>query len=247
MPQDPAEAGVRLAQLARDEGIPLRLFGGVAIWSRCPTARQGPLSRSYADFDFVTQSRATRRVSAFLEAQGYKADKMFNAIHGASRMTFANEVTRKPVDVIVDRFEMCHTIDLRDRFDSDELTVPLAELLLMKLQVVQLNEKDLRDMLALLADHPVDQDGPDVIDLRRITQLTANDWGLEHTIRKTLDQLHRSAANYGLPETVVGTIQGRIDALLSALDTAPKSVRWRLRAQIGERVRWYELPEEAHR
>ncbi len=247
MPQDSPEEGVRLAQAARDQGIPLRLFGGGAIWARCATAREGPLNRTYADFDFATLGKATRRVSAFLEAQGYQPDRMFNAIHGASRMTFANAVTKRPVDVIVDRFEMCHTIDLRSRFEGDELTVPLTDLLLMKLQVVQLNEKDVRDMLAILADHPVDQDGPDVIDVRRINEVTSNDWGFEHTIRKTLDHLRRVAGTYGLADSVVATISGRIDALVAAMDAAPKSLRWRLRSQVGERVRWYELPEEAHR
>jgi hypothetical protein len=162
-------------------------------------------------------------------------------------MTFMDPVHHRPIDVIVDRFQMCHTIDLRSRFSGDELTVPLTDLLLMKLQVVQLNDKDVRDALAILADHPVDQDGPDVIDIGRIRELTSNDWGFEHTIRKTLDHLRRAATNYGLSESVVATISARIDAIVAALDSAPKGMRWRLRARVGERVRWYELPEEAHR
>jgi hypothetical protein len=245
--EDTAEEGLRLARAARDAGIPLRLFGGVAIWSRCPSAREGSLRLSYADIDLVTLGRATKAVSAFLEADGYEPDRLFNALHGASRMTFADPVRRRPIDVIVDRFQMCHTIDLRDRFESDELTLPLADLLLTKLQVVQLNDKDVRDSLAILADHPVDQDGPDVVGLERIRELTSNDWGFEHTIRGTLHQLRQRLGDYGLTKSIVSTIEHRIDALIAALDSAPKGLRWRLRAQVGERVRWYELPEEARR
>ena len=247
MLEDTGDEGVRIAGAARDAGIPLKLFGGVAIWSRCPSARKEPLRRTYADVDFVTVSKATRRASDFLDQQGYKPDRMFNALHGASRMIFVNPTTKGPVDVIVDRFQMCHTIDLRDRLAGGELTVPLSDLLLMKLQIVQLNEKDVRDLLALLADHPIDQDGPDVIDEGRIRKLTGDDWGLEHTIRKTLEHLRRVAPDYGLSEPVVATISQRIGALITALDHAPKTLRWRLRDRVGERVRWYEIPEEARR
>jgi hypothetical protein len=223
------------------------LFGGVAIWQRCPSARAESLGRSYADIDFVTVGRATRPVSQFLEAHGYQADRLFNSLHGASRLTFADPIRHRPIDVIVDRFQMCHTIDLRDRFEGDELTVPLTDLLIMKLQVIQLNDKDVRDSLAILADHPVDQDGPDVIDIRRLRDLTTNDWGLEHTVRKTLAYLRRALGNYSLSESTAVTIGNRIDALVAALDSGPKGLRWRLRDQIGERVRWYELPEEPRR
>jgi hypothetical protein len=265
MLDDTAEEGVRLARAAHDAALPLRLFGGVAIWYRCSSARERGLRRTYADIDFVTVGRSTRAVSRFLESQGYEPDRLFNSLHSASRMTFKHPVHRRPIDVIVDQFQMCHTIDLREGFrrhpashpqagegneraeQGEDLTVPLTDLLLMKLQVVQLNDKDVRDALAILADHPVDQDGPDVIDVGRIRELTSNDWGFEHTIRKTLDHLRGAVINYGLSEAAVATLSGRIDALVAALDSAPKSLRWKLRAQVGERVRWYELPEEAHR
>ena len=236
-----------MARAALDAGIPLRLFGGVATWYRCSSAQNGSLRRSYADIDFVTLGRATKTVSQFLETQGYEPDRLFNALHSASRMTFIDAARHRPVDVIVDRFQMCHTIDLRDRFEPGELTVPLTDLLLMKLQVVELNDKDLRDLLAILADHPVDTGGPDVIDVERIRDLTRNDWGFEHTIRGTLDHLRRVVERYGLPESAEATIQQRIDALAAALASAPKTIGWRLRAQVGERLRWFELPEEPRR
>src|SRR5919201_6262065 len=94
--EDPVEEALRIATLARDARIPLRLFGGVAIALRCPTARTGPLRRVYGDIDLVTLGRSTRMVSQFLESHGYQADRLFNALHSASRMTFVDPVRQRP-------------------------------------------------------------------------------------------------------------------------------------------------------
>ena len=34
------------------------------------------------------------------------------------------------------------------------------------------------------------------------------------------------------------------EAMRQAMEAAPKSVRWKMRARVGEKVTWYELPEE---
>jgi hypothetical protein len=242
-----SEVGIRLATDARDAGLPLKLFGGVAVWVQCPSARRPPLARECADVDFATLSASTSDVTRFFESRDYVPDKLFNALHSASRMTFSDRATGRPVDVIVDRFIQCHTIDLRPSLRSNELTIPITDLLVTKLQIVQLNDKDLRDLCALLADHPVVVDMPEAIDPRRLVGLTSGDWGLEHTIRRTLDRLSEAPARFGLTSVVAQTVRERIADVLRVLDAAPKSIGWRLRAQIGERLRWYEVPEESRR
>ena len=147
----------------------MRLLGGVAVWARCPSARRPELAREYGDVDIVTPGRSAREVGRFLESLGYEPDKLFNALHGAQRMNFMDAGHDRPLDVLVDRFVMCHALDLRDRLAVEELTIPLADLLLTKLQVVKINEKDLLDLLALLADHAPDHGG-DAIDLRRVVR-----------------------------------------------------------------------------
>jgi hypothetical protein len=223
------------------------VFGGAAVWLRCPSAHSEPLRRPYADIDFASRAKARQEINRFFEAEGYQAEKLFNALHGATRLIFAQPTTGRPVDVIFDQFTMCHTIDLRDRLELDDVTLPLADLLLTKLQIVELNEKDLLDILALLADHPVGRPDSDAIDVDRITTVTRDDWGLEHTIRRTLDRARQAAGQVGVAEEVDRTIGERIGAIVAALDTAPKTRKWRLRARVGERVRWYALPEEARR
>jgi len=240
---EPTHEGLRLVGAADAQGVVLRLVGGVAIWARCPSARRPPLARRYNDIDFVTRSGSAAAVTAFLTDQGYEPNRMFNALHGAQRLMYADPARGRVVDVLVDRFVMCHRLDLRDRLAIDARTLPLADLLLTKLQVVELNEKDLMDLLALLADHDLDGDG-DAIGTARILAVTRDDWGLEHTIRGTLARVRDAAGSQGLDGTVAEGICSRIDRLVELLDQAGKTLRWRMRARLGERVRWYQLPEE---
>lgn len=241
---EPTEEGLRLVGAAVAHGIVLRLVGGVGIWARCPSAHRPPLARRYNDIDVVTRSGSTAAVTAFFVGQGYEPNRMFNALRGAQRLMYADPARERVVDVLVDRFVMCHRLDLRDRLALDARTLPLSDLLLTKLQVVELNDKDVTDLLALLADHYLDGEEGDAIGTARILAVTADDWGLEHTIRGTLMRVRDAAAAYDLDGPTTARIQSRIDRLVELLDRAPKTLRWRMRARLGERVRWYELPEE---
>jgi hypothetical protein len=237
-----AEEGRRLATAAREDDLALRLLGGVAIWHHCPSARVAPLARPYGDADFVGRSSERKRITGFMEGEGYEADKMFNALHGATRLNFHDPARGRPVDVLLDRFVMAHALDLRDSASSDGLTISLADLLLTKLQVVSINEKDVKDLLALLVDHAL---GSSEIDVDHILQVTRNDWGLEHTIHRTLSTLNGMASEHGLDAPQVERVRARITELSAALDGAPKGTKWKVRARVGERVKWYEEPEEA--
>lgn len=237
-----AEEGVRLATAARDAGLRLRLLGGVAVWWHCPSARTPPLARSYGDADFMGPGREGKRITAFMEEHGYEADKMFNALHGASRLNFSDPARDRPVDVLLDKFVMAHELDLRDSVSPDGLTVALADLLMTKLQVVSINEKDVRDLSALLVDHRL---AGDDIDLARILEVTRNDWGLEHTMHQSLATLGQMINGFGLTADQVDAVTERIAELSEALNAASKSAKWKMRARVGERVKWYEEPEEA--
>jgi hypothetical protein len=240
--EDVPDAGRRLAADAAAAGLPLRLIGGVAVWACCPSARTAPLARPYGDVDLVGRARDRSAIAAFLEARGLEPDRMFNALHGASRLNFHDPRRDLPIDVLLDRFTMAHSLDLRERLTGDGLTLPLADLLLTKLQVVSINEKDLRDLAALLLDHDL---GPAAIDTERILEVTRSDWGFEHTIHGTLSTLVRRVGDFGLDEASTRRIVERAEQLGAALHAAPKSARWKMRARVGERARWYEEPEEA--
>jgi hypothetical protein len=237
-----AEEGVRLAAAARDDGLALRLLGGVAVWCHCPSARVPPLARTYGDADFVAASAERKRITPFMDAHGYEPDRMFNALHGASRLNFHDPARDRPVDILLDRFAMAHELDLRDSASPDGLTISFADLLMTKLQVVSINEKDVRDLLALLIDHGF---GAEDIEMARILQATRNDWGLEHTMHRSLTTLGDLAGGFGLADDQLQTVSSRIAEVTAALDAAPKGAKWKMRARVGERVKWYEEPEEA--
>ncbi len=229
-----------MLQASEAQGVLLRAVGGLAVHLKCPSAHRSPLARDYKDIDLIGRAGAASEISKLLVTLGYVADEEFNALHGHLRLYFWDNRNSRQLDVFIERIAMCHELDLRDRLDRDDLTLSLADLLLTKIQVVEVNEKDLKDAAALLADHDLVPEG---IDPRRIVSLFASDWGWWRTGTQTL----RKVADYALAlENFdgAGAVAERVDTLLRLIDEAPKSRKWKLRSRIGDRVRWYELPEE---
>jgi hypothetical protein len=162
-------------------------------------------------------------------------------MNSKERMLFFDNAHGRQVDVFVGAFRMCHEIPLEQRLEVDEASVPLAELLLTKLQIIEVNEKDVRDTVAMLLEHPLgDADGP-TVNAAQVAKLCADDWGLWRTITANLETVRQQAARYDVDHVAV---EQRLTELLERIDAEPKSRGWRLRAKIGERKRWYELPEE---
>jgi hypothetical protein len=142
---------------------------------------------------------------------------------------------------------MCHTLPLDERLELDAVTVPLAELFLSKAQIFELNAKDALDMLALLVDHDVASGDDDVINAARIGDLCAKDWGLWRTTTRSLQTLDAMVDRVDLDHPARETIRGRLTALRAALDDTSKSLKWKARNRVGDRVPWYELPEDPDR
>jgi hypothetical protein len=242
--EDVRDEADRVANGAVAAGLQLRLIGGMAVYLTSPSVRRPPFARDYGDFDFAVSAHDARPAAAFLESAGYVPEKMFNALHGAQRLNFRHPEGRWPIDVVVDEVRMSHRIDLRGRINGPGPTVHLADLLLTKLQIWEINSKDLGDIVCLVADHELaDQEGAELIDRRRITALARSDWGLCHTLERNLRRAAEEAgrrAPIGAPFEPIE----QANALLAAIAEAPKSLGWQARARVGERVRWYETPEE---
>jgi hypothetical protein len=240
---DLVEESKRITDAAGERGVTLRITGGVGIALRCPSAAQPPLVRSYADIDCVSSGRERPAVTGLFEALGYQADPAFNAIHGQSRLFFWDPVNNRQLDVFVDKVQMCHTIDLRSRLAVHPQTLSLADLLLMKLQIVETNRKDMIDTLALLADHDFSKDESG-INIDYLAGLAGDDWGLWKTTTMVAERSDKLARELEGFEQQRGVIHERVRTFLQALEETPKSRGWKLRSKIGERKRWYELPEE---
>jgi len=236
-------------------GLPARLLGGVAFWLRCPSVRSGPFARDYADLDFAVSKPAGQRFRAILEGRGYLPDKFFNGLHGATRLYYGAPDGQWSVDIVIDELTMSHRLDLRGQLDGPGPTLSPADLLLTKLQVWEINRKDLGDAACLLADHGLaartpaagtagaSTAGADEISLARVAAVLGADWGFCHTAERNLGKVAELAAAEPLPGAG-HDVAAQAGAVQAAIEAAPKSRSWRLRSRIGERVKWYETPEE---
>jgi hypothetical protein len=241
----PLDEARRIIAAAEAASCTLRVSGGVAIALACPSALATPLARTYADIDLFGTRRGASQITELLQSLGYQPDVEFNALQGARRLSFWDPANGRPIDVFLDVFEMCHRLDLSERVKIAGLTMPISDLLVTKLQVMETNEKDLRDSLALLADHPLTKDDGG-IDVPYIVELTAQDWGLWRTITLVAAKVDAFAQQLPGFEDRRDLVHERLEELKATIEAAPKSRSWRIRARVGERKRRYELPEEVH-
>ena len=241
---DMVDEAVRIAEEAEREDVDLRLLGGVAIKVRAREGLQPAFEREYADLDWIIPKGKSSQTQKFLESLGYVPQTRFNTMYGRERLLYFDEEHDRQVDILVGTFRMSHEIPFGKRMTLEPITVPLAELLLTKLQIIELNEKDVRDALALLHDHPVGEEDGESVNAAHIAKLCSSDWGLWRTFTANLEALDGHLKRYDLADGGEETIKERIKALLGRIEKEPKTFGWKMRAKIGDRKRWYELPEE---
>ncbi len=227
------------------QGLAARLLGGVGIRLRLGQRFDPAFDRPLRDIDLLVRRRDSRKLEALIADRGWEPARSFNALNGSRRLLFHEAGGDAQIDVFVDAFEMCHSLPVADSVREPGPSLPATDLLMTKLQIVQLNEKDRDDCYALLRGSAVDAGDPDAIDLTRIARLTSEDWGLYHTFERNLARL--SGDSETTPSEAAQVIISVIKAVAIAMEGAPKSRRWRLRARIGERKPWYDEPEEVRR
>jgi hypothetical protein len=239
----------RLVSAAQEQGIFLRILGGLAVKVHSAHASHRALERSYPDIDFVTDKVSAKKLIDFLPEMGYTPNKTFNTLSGDRRQLYYDEEHGRQIDVFIGDFRMCHTLPLADRLEVEPVTIPLAELFLSKVQIVTLNRKDVLDLLALILDHEAGPGDEETINTDLIAGLCAKDWGLYTTVSLNNQKLREFVDNgeVELEEAERETIKARLAAIQAAMDAAPKTRRWKMRDKVGTRVRWYEEVEEVQR
>lgn len=248
------ERARELLALGAARGVQLRVLGGVAIALRASPQTPPGLSRPSNDLDLAVEEGAGRRAGEILLDGGLVAlSERFNTLHGHRRLVFVGEQQADlKVDVFVGDLEMCHTVPLRGRLELDPLTLTPTDLLLSKGQIVRLAPKDRLDLYCLLWNHEIDvgqapsaERLPEAaIDAGYIAALCARDWGWWRTLTANLDVCRGELPGASLQQADSARIAERLSALEQAIAAAPKSLRWRARDRVGERVRWFEEPEE---
>jgi len=228
-------------------GVPLRVLGSLGVSLHCPTssALLPAFARTYADIDFAGYHRDAATVSTYLRSEGYVEDREVAMTSEGRRGLYDHAERGIHIDVFYDQLEFCHVIRLNGRLERDRPTIPLAELLLSKLQIVKINEKDVVDIILLLLDHDLGDGDNRVIDVARVARLCATDWGLWRTTTLNLDKVKALASSYSqLDGTQRDRVIAQVAALQARLDAEPKSLAWRARARVGDRVQWWTDVDE---
>jgi len=221
--------------------VSVKLMGGAGIHLHSPSAHRPPLRRKYGDLDYATRKRDRGAALAFFPSLGYEANERFNLMQGDRRLYFFDNAHGRQIDVFIDSIRMSHIIDLRGRLDHAGPCATPSDLLLSKLQIFEVNRKDLVDLTALLLDHPVASGSDEAIDAGYIARLTADDWRLYHALEVNIEHLDATLNELEVDRALV---RSRLAEIWNAVEAQSKPLKWRLRAQVGDRVRWYEVPEE---
>jgi hypothetical protein len=232
-----------LIDKAEEVGVSLRLLGSMAFRHHCPKYVHylDAMERELTDIDFVASSKDRTKLRAFFDALGYIEDKDVLVTLEGARYSYRHPRNSLGVDIFFDRLDYCHLIELRGRLDLDSPTISLADLLLEKLQIVEINEKDIKDLIVCLLEHDLGPDDRELIDIDYIAERLSRDWGFWYTATTNLQKVAGFLVKYdALSEEERYMVRTRIGQALKSIDAAPKSMRWKARARVGTKVRWYK-------
>jgi len=237
-----------VVEIGDKRGVPLRLIGALAIYSHSPNFRflYEEIKRLPTDIDFISYSNCAGKLPSIMSEGGYDADKwIMSTWFAKERHIYYGRKSNLKVDVFLDKLIMNHEIDFRDTLGIDTPTVSLANLLLTKMQIVKINEKDVKDSIILIREHPMGDNDRDTINVNHITKRLSDDWGYWYTFTTNLEKVKNFLPNYQvLKQDDRDDVSSKIDKVLTVLKESPKSMKWRMRARIGPSKQWYREVEE---
>lgn len=237
----------RIIKASDDAGVILRVIGSLAFQMHCPKYGylQAAMGRAYTDIDFAAYRGQTKEVKALMAGLGYTENREVFIVSEGERSIFDRPEVGLHVDVFYDKLDFCHTILWEGRLEVDRPSIPLAEMLLEKMQIVQINEKDIIDTIMLLLEHPIDVGDTETINIGRISKICGNDWGFWRTVSMNLDKVRQLAQGYDqLSDEQKKHVTSQVDLALDHMEKEPKSLAWKLRSRVGDRVRWYKEVDE---
>lgn len=252
-PQDSAERArfenelQRIIKASVEVGLTLRVIGSLAFQIHCPKYGylQQVMGRAYTDIDFAGYANEAADVRALMASLGYVENHQVSLFSEGSRAIFDHTDWDLHVDVFYEKLDFCHEISWEGRLEVDAPTIPLAEMLLEKMQIVQINEKDIIDTIMLLLEHALGDSDDETINIGRVAHLCAQDWGLWRTTTMNLGKVGQLAQDYAqLTDSQKIHILSQVDAALARIEGEPKPLAWRLRSRVGDRVKWYKEVDE---
>lgn len=245
---DLVREAMNISEEGKKRGIIIRIMGATAFRIHCPNFLwfHKKFNRELSDLDFISYSKHSSEIMKLFNEFGYISEEALST-YLTKRRIFHSKDGAYVVDVFFDELNMCHRIDFKGRLEVDYPTIPLADLLLEKLQIVEFTNKDAIDVVMLLREHDIADHDKEVINQERIADLLSKDWGFYYTATTNLKKLrgflkHTDVANT-LSNTDVIDVDKKIDQLLKVIETKPKTMKWKMRAKIGTKKRWYQEVE----
>ena len=237
----------RILHASDEAGLMLRVIGSLAFQMHCPEYGyvQQAMGRVYTDIDFAAYSKQSKAIQALMAGLGYNENKEVFIVSEGDRAIFEKESRDLHVDVFYDKLDFSHVISWNGRLEVDSPTIPLAEMLLEKMQIVKINEKDIIDTIMLLLEHPLGENDQEVINIARVANLCGSDWGLWRTTSMNLEKVKRLAVSYPqLSDEQKARVTTQVDVALQRMEQEPKSMAWRMRSRVGDRLKWYKDVDE---
>jgi hypothetical protein len=256
------EEAIRIVSDARKSNVVLRVIGALAIKLHSPEhedlyaklKRLGEGNPTFSDIDFVAYGKQRREIAKLFDKMGYIPDKYIMAFFGSKRLLYYHPKRYYHIDVFLDKLEFSHDIFFgnepgKGRLEIEDLTISLADLVLEKVQIHQINEKDIKDLIVLFNAHKiVDTDEPEAVNIKYIAKILANDWGFWYDATENLKKVLIFAEKYHkdglINETVLESVSYKISKLLAVVDQEPKTKAWEKRAKSGVNKKWYRDVEE---
>jgi len=240
-----------LVNEASNKGLILRVMGGVAIymhsmayetlWKNLDRLR----AKVFMDIDFVAYGKHRNNLYSFFQSKGYKTDPRLMYQYGKTRHIFFGG--RVPeIEIFYDKLEMNHTVPYAGRLESDSPTVPVAELMMQKLEIVKINEKDIKDLIVLIRAHELGEDDNDKMNMNVFDFVGLfNDWGWYYTASTNLNKVKKFANEYPqLSQEDKAVVGQRVDKMLAHIEAKPKTFKWKMRAKLGTKTMWYNPVED---
>lgn len=218
-------------------------MGGVAVRLHCPkyaylldTMKRPP----FLDMDFVTYGRFRSSLSSVFTDLGYAPNAHIMLYFGHDQQEYLDVNNGRKVDVFVDKLDYCHRISFAGRLELDTPTITVSDILLQKMQIVKLTDKDIEDAIVLLREHDIGETDQETINARYIARLLSRDWGFCHTVTTNLGKVDQSLSQF---ESLTGEdrrdVHLKMNRILACVASIPTSLRWKVRAILGTRKKWY--------
>nr|MDO8078517.1 hypothetical protein [Candidatus Freyarchaeota archaeon] len=246
------EEGKRLVDLANERKLTIRLLGGVAIRLHTKNVegfakKLGRLGveggQEFTDLDFMAYKKQRDKIKEFLTSIGYikRVTTISSAV--SERQIYYHPKGWFHVDVFYDKLKMNHDIDFRKRLEIDYPTISVTDMLLEKMQIVKIAEKDIKDTCVLIRAHEVGEKEEECINAKYIAQLLSNDWGFWYTVTTNLKGVKELAPDYGVEGQDLKDITSKIDKILEYIDAEKKGMKWKSRSIVGSKKAWYRPVE----